>query len=167
MVPLVRKDRSKWMCAILCWQHFRAAMCIPAYCAPLAVVSVNHSTKRSALPPWLRCELSLVIKLVLRKPRWPIVVEGDRAFPVEQSLAPTVVESNVPERTRRRGEYGARVFGRKITVSFFVPSPLKHREQTKPEFLGGFIVFSSPGGGKRGIGAASFFFCFSFFFSFS
>lgn len=143
-------------------------MCIPAYCAPLAVVSVNHSTKRSALPPWLRCELSLVIKLVLRKPRWPIVVEGDRAFPVEQSLAPTVVESNVPERTRRRGEYGARVFGRKITVSFFVPSPLKHREQTKPEFLGGFIVFSSPGGGKRGIGAASFFFLFFvFFFSFS
>lgn len=99
-------------------------MCIPAHCAPLALISVHHSTNHSVLPPWLRREHSLVVKLVPRKPRWPIVVEGDGAFPVEQSLAPTVVESNVPERTRRRGEYGARVFGRKITVSFFVPSPL-------------------------------------------
>lgn len=57
---------------------------------------------------------------------------------MEQSLAPTVVESNVPERTRRRGEYGARVSGREITVCVFAPSPLKQQEQTKPEFLGGF-----------------------------
>lgn len=60
-------------------------------------------------------------------------VEEDGRFPVEQALAPTVVESNVPGRTRCRGEYGARVSGREITV-YFAPSPLKQQEQTKPDF---------------------------------
>ncbi|KAI9528851.1 hypothetical protein NQZ68_017450 [Dissostichus eleginoides] len=89
---------------------------------------------KPAPPSWLGSERSLVLPLVPRKPHWPIADEEDGAFPVEQSLAPTVVESNVPERTRRIGEYGARVSGRKITVSFFAPAPLKQEEQTKPAF---------------------------------
>lgn len=59
--------------------------------------------------------------------------EEDGSFPVEQALAPTVVESNVPGRTRCRGEYGARVSGREITV-YSAPAPLKQQEQTKREF---------------------------------
>lgn len=50
--------------------------------------------------------------------------------------APTVVEANVLERTRHRREYGARLSGTEITVSFR-PSSLKQQEQTKPEFWGG------------------------------
>lgn len=138
---------------------------IPAHCAPLDRISVRHPTNHSAPPSRLGCESSLAFPLVPWKPRWPMVAEEDGAFPVEQSLAPTVVESNVPERTRRRGEYGARVSGRKITVSFFVPlSAQTARTNQAWIFLGGFYrVFSSQGGGKRGIGAASFFFLFSFF----
>ena len=81
---------------------------------------------------------------------------------MELYLAPTVVESSVPERTRRRGEYDTSVW-KEDNGLLFLPSPLKHREQTKPEFfLGGLPIFSSQGGGKRGIGAASFFFLFFF-----
>lgn len=95
-----------------------------------------------------------------------MVAEEDGAFPVEQSLAPTVVESNVPERTRRRGEYGARVSGRKITVSFFLsPSPLKQQEQTKPEFFWGGFTESShhKEEGSEGLEPQVFFFFFHFF----
>lgn len=81
---------------------------------------------------------------------------------MEQCVAPTVLESNVPERTQRRGEYGARVSGREITVCVFTPSPLKQQEQTKPVFRGVLTVFCSKGGGKPGFGAA--FFLFRFFF---
>lgn len=84
---------------------------------------------------------------------------------MEQCVAPTVLESNVPERTQRRGEYGARVSGREITVCVFTPSPLKQQEQTKPVFRGVLTVFCSKGGGKPGFGAA--FFLFRFFFSIS
>ena len=109
-------------------------MCMPVHCTTLVHMSVLHSTIQPAPPSWLGSERSLVLPLVPRKPHWPIADEEDGAFPVEQSLAPTVVESNVPERTRRIGEYGARVSGRKITVSFFAPAPLKQEEQTKPAF---------------------------------
>lgn len=85
---------------------------------------------------------------------------------MEQSLAPTVVESNVPERTRRRGEYGARASGRKITVSFCCP-PLHSNGKNKPNlhFFGGVFTESSQHQeeGSEGFGAASFF---SFFFLF-
>lgn len=80
---------------------------------------------------------------------------------MEQCVALTVLESNVPERTQRRGEYGARVSGREITVCVFTPSPLKQQEQTKPVFRGVLTVFCSKGGGKPGFGAA--FFLFRFF----
>lgn len=113
---------------------------IPAHCAPLDRISVRHPTNHSAPPSRLGCESSLAFPLVPWKPRWPMVAEEDGAFPVEQSLAPTVVESNVPERTRRRGEYGARVSGRKITVSFFCP-PLRSNSKNKPSlnFFGGVL----------------------------
>lgn len=100
-----------------------------------------HQPRRSA--PLAKISVVIGSPISSRIPRWPIAVEEDGPFPVEQSLAPTVVESNVPERTRRRGEYGARVSGREITGCVFAPSPLKQQEQTKPEFLGGFTESSA------------------------
>lgn len=82
---------------------------------------------------WLRC-----------KSCRPMSAEEEGPFLVERAVAPTVVESNVPERTRRRGEYRARVSGREITVSFFLPpSPLKQQERTKPGFFRGGLTESS------------------------
>lgn len=108
------------------------------------------------------CSSDLRNDWLLCKARCPMSVKEGGPYPVEQALAPTVVESNVPERTRRRGEYSARVCGREITVSFFVP-PLHSNNKNKPNLIlgGSHRVFWLSGGGKRG--AASFFFFFRFF----
>lgn len=110
------------------------------------------------------CSSDLRNDWLLCKARCPMSVKEGGPFPVEQALAPTVVESNVPERTRRRGEYSARVCGREITVSFFCPpSPLKQQEQTKPDFRGvsqSLLIIR-----RREARSRKFFFLFSFFFS--
>lgn len=72
-----------------------------------------------------------------------------------------MVESNVPERTRRRGVYGARVFGRKITVSFLYP--LYSSTANKPNliFLGGVTEFKHrKEEGSEGLEPQVFFFFF-------
>lgn len=112
------------------------------------------------------CSSDLRNDWLLCKARCPISVKEGGPFPVEQALAPTVVESNVPERTRRRGEYSARVCGREITVSFFCPpSPLKQQEQTKPDFRGvsqSLLIIR-----RRETRSRKFFFSFFVFFLFS
>lgn len=55
---------------------------------------------------------------------------------MEQTLAPSVVESNVPERTRRRGEYSDESLEGDNGL-FFAPSPLQQEEQTILDFQGG------------------------------
>lgn len=97
-----------------------------------------------------------------------MVVEGEGAFRWKRRWRLQWWNRTSPSAHSVEESYGARVFGRKITVSFFVPSPRRDQERTKPEFLrGGYAVFSPHGGGKRGIGPSSFFFCFSFFVLFS
>lgn len=92
-----------------------------------------------------------------------MVVEGAETFPLEETLAPTVVESHVPERTQRRGELRRASVREEDNGFFFVSSPRRNQERAKPEFLrGGYRVFSPYGGGKRGIGPSSFFFVFRF-----
>lgn len=132
-------------------------MCIPAHCVPLVCHFVHHSTKSITPPYRVEAQRPLAALLVPRKPHWPISAEEDGPFPVELCLAPTVVESNVPERTRRRGEYGARVSGREITVSFLPPLHSNNKNEPNLNFRGVYTVFCLQGGGKRGIGAASFF----------
>lgn len=66
-----------------------------------------------------------------------MVVERAGTFLVEETLAPTVVESHVPERTQRRGELRRTSVREEDNGFFFVPSPRRNQERTKPEFLRG------------------------------
>lgn len=72
-----------------------------------------------------------------RKPRWPIGVEEDATFPVDQSLAPTVVESNVPERRLRSSLW-------KEDNGFFFRPLSARNNKNKPNlnFKGGFTEYS-------------------------
>lgn len=86
---------------------------------------------------------------------------------MEETLAPTVVESHVPERTQRRGEL-RRTSVREEDNGFFflIPSPRRNQEPDIFFFNKGgvgYSVLSPQGGGKRGIGPSSFFFLFVFF----
>lgn len=92
-----------------------------------------------------------------------MVVEGREPFRWKRRWRLQWWNRTSPSAHSVEESYGARVFGRKITVSFFVPSPRRDQERTRPAFLrGGYTVFSPQGGGKRGIGPSSFFFVFRF-----
>lgn len=87
---------------------------------------------------------------------------------MEETLAPTVVESHVPERTQRRGELRHTSVREEDNGFFFVPSPRStNQERTKPEFLRGVIQSSRHKEGSEGLDPQVFFFCFSFLFFFS
>lgn len=92
-----------------------------------------------------------------------MVVKGEGTFPVEETLAPTVVESHVPERTQRRGELRRTSVREEDNGFFFCPfSAQRSRTNQTCISKGGYTVFSPQGGGKRGIGPSSFFLFFVF-----
>lgn len=86
---------------------------------------------------------------------------------MEETLAPTVVESHVPERTQRRGELRRRTSVREEDNGFFfVPSPRRDQERTKPDFQRGVTESSRhKEEGSEGLDPQVFF-CFSFLFLF-
>lgn len=96
-----------------------------------------------------------------------MVVEGAGTFLVEETLAPTVVESHVPERTQRRGELRRTSVREEDNGFFFVPSPRRNQERTKPEFLkGGLQSLLATRRREARDWTLKFFFCFSFLFFF-
>lgn len=83
---------------------------------------------------------------------------------MEETLAPTVVESHVPERTQRRGELRRTSVREEDNGFFFVPSPRStNQERTKPEFLRGVTQSSRHKEGSEGLDPQVFFFWFFVF----